>query len=374
MSTPSKICATTTFLVLHACSAKPADIRWDEPPVPITSTAPVQLKARVVSADGEAIPETTVNYALSPRDIADITPDGVLVCGKAGAVTVTFSAGELVRSVDLLCALVAKIEVPAKVELVVGDEAQPILAKALDADGKVIPNVPIRIESQDPSLIGVHSGGLVGNTSGSTKLTVSAGTMSVEVPVRVIDIGTMEVSDTFMLFMGGKPKPLTANVRTIDGQLLRNYPLRAEIADPNIAVVEEGKLKAQAFGVSTLTLHAGRASRSVKVAVAETLAPVAVNIPDGGTQSVPFSPGVYVIAGDIAASDGSRYGVTATWQGASCTGSRETQTLKLLCDTSTAATLVLENPTSFGLGPAARGTLVVVHSPMPIPDELDLAD
>ncbi len=354
---------------LMGCSSKPADIKWDAPPAQITSADPVLLKARVVDVDGEAIDDQIVNYALSPREIADITPDGVLVCGKAGKVNVTMTSGELVRSAEVMCALVASIQGPQTLGLVVGDAPQEVAAKALDAEGKEIPEVKVSVESADPAVVEVQSGGIVGKTTGSTNVKLTAGAVTVNVPVEVIEIGSIEVKDTVFLALGKEGKPLTANVRTIDGRLMKDFALRGEIADTSVVILEDGLLTPRSFGVTTVTVGAGRATRSIQVAVVETMPPVAVSITDGGTQSIPFAPGIYAITGEITASDGSGYGVTAQWQGAFCDGSRETQRLGLICKADAPATLVLTNPTSFGMGPAARGSLVVVRSPVPFPTE-----
>lgn len=349
------------------CSSKPADIRWDEPPAQVVSSDPVLLKGRVVDSKGEAIDDIKVSYALSPREIADITPDGVMVCGKAGKVKVTMSAGELVKSLDVLCALVARIEAPADFSLVVGDMPVEVTAKALDADGKEISGVKVQVASADPGVLEVQVGGLVGKTTGTTMVKLSAGSVNLDVPVQIIEIGSIEVKDAIFLTLGKEGMPLTADVRTIDGQLLKGIKLRGEIADQSIATLEDGLLTARSFGVTTVTVGAGRATRSVQVAVTETLPTTAVSITDGETQSIAFAPGVYRISGEFTASDNSNYGVTARWQGAVCDGSRETQKLSIVCKTDAPATLILSNPSSFGMGPAARGSVTAVRSPIPFP-------
>ena len=352
--------------LLVGCSSEPARIALDAPPAMLTSVAPIALKGRVVDAGGKSIEEVRVSYALSPRDIADVTEDGVLVCGKAGKVQVTLSAGELVRSVEVFCALVSKIEGPEQIGLIVGETPVKAGAKALDAAGQEIQGLSVAMASADAAILEVNAEGFVGLRAGHTSVRMSAGTVSLDVPVDVVEIGSIEIEESLLLTLGENGRRVTATIRTLDGKILEDFELRGDIADPNVASFEDGLLTPRHFGATTLNLAAGKASRTVQVGVAEKLAPVPVILADGKSQAVPFSPGIYLVVGEFAA-DGSGYGVEAPWIGANCAGSKETQKLLLMCETATPATLVLQNPTSWGMGPAATGSIVVVRSPIPLP-------
>jgi YVTN family beta-propeller protein len=164
-------------------------------PATLPQKASLQLDVALLDLVGTPIPGAILTYATSDQNIATVNLTGLVgSVGPSGSVTVTVTSGALSAAVR-----VSVTQVPTSLE-VTPDEitlgrngSRTVAAALLDAVGDPIPGAPFSFTASPAGLLGVTSGGVVTamGTPGNGTLTVTSGTFTTDVPVSIIDVGTL---------------------------------------------------------------------------------------------------------------------------------------------------------------------------------------
>jgi len=268
------------LLGLVACTKDPAAIQFKAPLVLLSATD-LPLATKVLDKGGEVLPEAKVSYALEPASIAVVTASDALRCLKSGDATLTASVGAITRTEPVKCRLVEKVEVPKALRLIIPNDPVELQAKALDASGKPIDDVPFEFTPADPAVVRVDGTWVAPKKVGTTTIAINAGAQAAHVPVTVVR-----------------------------------------------------KMKAE---------------------------PLLLN--DGNRTSISLNQGTYEAEVKVRSGD-TRFGVTLKWIGGSnCKDEPEAQTIASRCVIDNVGSLVVENPSTFGMGPAADGVLAIYQVP-----------
>lgn len=162
-----------------------AEIKIESIPNRIYAGTPVQLKYTVIDKAGLTRDDVKVNFSSRDNNIANVSSFGVINTYQAGRVRITASAEDIENTINLNV-----VENPIKrIELTAdGDQARTgdvfhFEAKAVDANGNVVPDAPITYSfsgissnsSQEASGLIQQDGRFVANQAGSYTITASAG-------------------------------------------------------------------------------------------------------------------------------------------------------------------------------------------------------
>lgn len=174
-------------------TAPPSQPPPPDPPQPTTVTvspatstltslgATVQLAARVLDQNGQAMAGTTVTWASSAAAVATVDGAGLVAAVGNGTATVTASAGGASGTavVTVMQAAGSVVVSPAEATLAALGDTLRLVAEALDANGNAVADAQFSWESGDAAVATVDSAGLVtavGN--GTATITASAGSVS----------------------------------------------------------------------------------------------------------------------------------------------------------------------------------------------------
>ncbi len=143
--------------------------------------ATVQLTARVLDQNGQAIAGAAVTWASSDAAVATVDGAGLVTAAGNGSATITASAGAASGTavVTVMQAAGSVVVEPAEATLSAPGDTVRLAATALDANGNEVADAQFSWESSDAAVATVDDAGLVtavGN--GSATITASAGSAS----------------------------------------------------------------------------------------------------------------------------------------------------------------------------------------------------
>ena len=159
--------------------------------------------------------------------------------------------------------------------------------------------------------------------------------------------------------------PVAPNIQVLDteNRLLATLQPQITVGDPAVLDIRDGKLVPRQVGVTRLTVSAGDKSAQSIVTVVRALKNEPLLLSDGGRINYALTQGNYEVEVKVR-SGSSAYGVTLSWVGGRhCENKGEAQEITARCTIDTAGALIIENPTSFGLGPSADGYLALYEVP-----------
>jgi len=325
----------------------------------LTGIEPVTVAVTAKNVAGEPVPLEAFQLTAVPNTLAKIDGNN-LTCLKTGDVGLTATGAGLTASATISCSVAADIEVPAELALIANDPALELPFTIHDHNGVELDRSRVHIESTNPTVLVVNGTQIQGKMTGVAAIVMRVDGVEKKADVNVVEIKRLDVPSMLFAAVGDKASPVPLTAYGIDGNPIKGVVARIESADPSIIAVEESKLRALKTGSTSLTINAGSISQVVTAASLETIAPRPVRLADGAQQVETFAAGHYIVSIKTRATDGSRYGVTAQWSGVPCKGSNESQTISLLCDVPSAATLIIANPTGFGMGPGAVGQIEIM--------------
>lgn len=185
------------------CGEKPARIDVSKATTafsaPVLSADPVPLEADVLGDSGKVIPGVALAWSAIPAEVATVA-DGALRCLKAGDATVVVAGGGLSETLTARCRIVAKIQAPDTVALVIGDLPTALSLSALDPEGTALADVPVEVYPADAAVAEVAGPAVRGLAVGRTTLDLKAGAQTLRVPVTVMK---RVQTDTLALADGG---------------------------------------------------------------------------------------------------------------------------------------------------------------------------
>jgi len=238
-------------------------------------------------------------------------------------------------------------------------------AMALGSSGKELPDVPLSLSvAPDSVAVITQSHGLRCLTSGPAKVTAQSGSVTRSAPFRCELVERISVPDKIELVIPNAP--LVPKVVPYDehGKPLYDLPLRFTIDQPSIVAVKGHSLEPLQVGRATLRVAIGDVQASAPVIVSRKVRTEPLELRDGARFNLTLGQGKYEV--QIRVRAGSKPdGVTAQWigGGADCEDHAEAQEFETRCTIADTGSLVIVNPTTFGLGATVEGFAVVYQVP-----------
>lgn len=193
-------CSLPALALLAACGSDPASIAV-APTTPVYDRALVQLDARALDGDGEALDVPVKAVKVSDPDVMQLGNNGELQCTRYGDVTVTLQAGgadgPTVQADTLVrCQLVKEVVVePSTVSFTLREDdagvlrpqtSDPLRITVVGLDGQPISDADVSVTSRDPGIARVEKGAVQARQAGATAISVAAGDKVTEVPVEAL--------------------------------------------------------------------------------------------------------------------------------------------------------------------------------------------
>lgn len=182
------------LLWLWACegeSPTPSRIELDVPVAPILDDTPIHLHPVILDMAGHPM-AVQAEVAVSPEQIAEVTPEGVVTCKNAGNVAIQFQVQKVERRAWIRCRRVARLNAPSSVSLSVGQK-ENVAMEVLDASDQPVMDIVPTYTSSDESVVKIEEGQLLAVGSGVAEVVGEAGgqkrTLRVEVksvPIAVV--------------------------------------------------------------------------------------------------------------------------------------------------------------------------------------------
>ncbi len=289
-------------LLAFACA--PADVT-DTPAVDAVELTPpmanieagrtVTLTARPIDGNGGVITGRPVTWSSNNTQIATVSSAGVVTARGAGEARIAASiAGRSAVAVITVTAReVAGVQVtPVAVSVRVRRTA-PLLARALDADGDILPDRAITWVSANPAVATIDAQGVVTAVApGATTVTATSEGRSGQAAVTVTPepVATVTVAPERDTLAVGTDVMLAATLRDVDGAVLTDRPVAWSVGTPSVASVSStGVVTALAPGTTTVVaVSEGRVGQATIVVVARladavTLTPSSSTLEVGAT-------------------------------------------------------------------------------------------
>jgi hypothetical protein len=259
---------------------------------------------------------------------------------------------------------------PARVELevpgyVMSGKEVALNTRVETKGGDLLPDVRPTFAVNPPELAVVTaSGGLRCLKSGNGTLTATAGTITRSESLRCRLVESLRLPKSVRLIIPNEPVALEASARDATGKVLEDVPFNISSSNPSVFGVQGGMLAPAAVGAAELTVTVGEKTATVPVTVVRKLKAEPLLLNDGNRVSWSLNQGNYEIEAKVRAADGSRHGVTVAWVGGSgCRDESEAQQLQSRCTIENTGSVIIENPTTFGMGPAADGVVAMYEVP-----------
>ncbi|NOK12576.1 hypothetical protein [Corallococcus exercitus] len=200
--------------------------------------------------------------------------------------------------------------------------------------------------------------------SGDGTLSVTAGPVSRSEPLRCRLVETLRAPSALRLIIPNAPVVAEVSARDASGAVLHDVPVTLASSNPAIFRVEAGALAPVSVGTANLEVSAGDRTDTTPVTVVRKLKAEPLLLNDGARTSWSLPQGHYEIEAQVRSADGSTHGITLSWVGGSnCQDAGEAQKLRSQCTIDNTGSVILENPTTFGLGPAADGVVAMYEVP-----------
>ena len=181
------VTALVVGAALAACAQgePPRELRLELPDV-ITSKEPVMVHARAVAQDGTTHePSGTLDYRVTPPELATVGKGGVFTCNRSGDGSVALVVNGVTGSAKFACKLAARLEAPAKLSIdVATGEVEPAI-KVFDAAGNAL-DLPVSLTTDTGSVVQARGGRLIPGNVGTAKLTARAGELTRQIDVEVV--------------------------------------------------------------------------------------------------------------------------------------------------------------------------------------------
>ncbi len=240
----------------------------------------------------------------------------------------------------------------------------PVTPAITNPNGERLVDVPVQFQVEPASVAVVtQKQGIRCVNTGTAVLSGTAESARHAVPFSCRLVDRISVTDHFRLLLGDGPVSPVVEVYDTAGQLIAGGPTSITIADRQVLRESEGKLIPEQIGISRVTFRAGDKRAHSLVTVVQRIKHEPLLLNDGARVSYALTKGNYEVAISVK-SGASTYGVTLDWIGGDgCEDHSESQEFTSRCRITSAGSLVIENPTTFGLGPAANGYITISEVP-----------
>jgi len=258
---------------LLAQDASTLNIVIEPDPVELKVGEELQLKATLMTEDGEVLPDTLLFYSSSRRDL-EVSREGYVTAHKPGTYTVIVlrsgAREERVRKdieINVPYPPIAKIEFVNVPESVYSKTTTDLNVNVIDAMDLVRENPDLKITSDNQSVAMVSHGKLIAQKAGKAKITATAegktATLNLTVknnPTASITIGNEETEVRTGDVINFNAKAMGSNGKEVDSPITYSYTAQP---DDNLGqgaegqVSQNGKFVANKPGLFTLTARSG---------------------------------------------------------------------------------------------------------------------
>lgn len=285
----------TASAVVVVPAAAAAQLTVTPPGATLMLAETVQLQAVLRDPDGQVLSGRPVTWTSTDVSVAQVSSTGLVTARGLGVTVVVATSEGLSASagITVVRAPVATLTVaPTSLSLTVGEAGQ-IVATPRDAQGAVVPDVPITWTSSQPNVATVSSTGEVrALAAGSATVTASGAGKSASVAVTVAraPVATVTVDPTTLALRVGATGQLTASARSADGATVGGATISWSSSAPAVATVSAtGVVTALTAGTATITATSEGKSAGATVTVSPpmvaelTVAPTSLSLVVGET-------------------------------------------------------------------------------------------
>lgn len=230
--------------------------------------------------------------------------------------------------------------------------------------GDRLAEAPVRF-SVEPAEVGVvtQDQGFRCIHTGDATITASSGAATHAESVRCRLVEMVKVPAHVLLIIPNDPVEPKVTLLDEQGNPLKDVSPVLTSADPQVVAIERGRLRPLQVGVSRVTVTAGARRATLNATVYRKVKSEPLLLNDGTRYNLTLGQGSYEAEIRVQ-SGGTAHGVTLQWIGGEyCENKGEAQEITARCRINNTGSLIITNPSTFGLGPAADGFLNIYEVP-----------
>jgi hypothetical protein len=279
----------------------------------------------------------------------------------------------LVGAMGLGCAGILESfdRTPARIEIQLPTEPRldgtPVVLRGqvYTEKGRALPDdvAPLAWAVTPPEVAELSDEGVRCLKSGDVTVAALAGEVRAKGTLRCRMVAEISGPNELKLFLGEAAQPVPTAPLDAEGIPVPDVEVQLRSEDPQVAVVEAGKVVPLAVGATTLVARAGRARVDIPVKVWQRVRGETLTVQDGETYGFTLEKGRYRIEVFVRAEDGSGYGVSVSDGGGWCSSSSENTRHVVDCDIPTTTSIAITNPQNARRGPAEVGNMTIYRIP-----------
>jgi len=254
------VALVTSVCLFAACEDKaPSSILIPESELALFDDSPHALNAHLTNRSGEVLQTPALSYSVTPAGIAKVQAGGLATCVSDGDASVLVAGGGQSATITIACRLVASIDGPGYLRLVMGRQPEHLSLTPRDASGKPIKAAPLQLSSRDPAIVTVSGTTITPVAVGRTSLEAHSGSVSKGIAVSVIEVIKSEPlvlndgsSVTYTLQQGDYE--LDLEVKPSDGGKTGVTVSWVGTGCPNAAEAQQQSLSCHVDGTASLTI------------------------------------------------------------------------------------------------------------------------
>ncbi len=233
----------------------------------------------------------------------------------------------------------------------------------LDEQKKPIPDLKVEATADPAELAVVTStGGLRCLGSGDINLNLRYEQLTQTAIVKCRLVESLGAPTALRVNLGS-PQALVLKPVDAKGKEVGDVPITLNVTDPTVLKVEGTRLTPVMIGSTTIIAEGGGKRVEIPVTVVRQLITDSIALRDGEGMTWALPSGNYEVEVKIKRNQGEQDGVTLSWMETLCPSTPETQEILQVCRVERAASLIITNPTTFGLGPQVVGLINVYQIP-----------
>lgn len=281
-----------------------------------------------------------------------LAPSVLVLLGCAGAL-------------DALDSTPATVTVEAPVDAILDGTPVALAVNVATESGKALPAEVGKLTwSVTPAGVAEIVGTSLRCTgTGDASVLVTGAGVSTTFTARCRLVASIQAPAELILLKGEPEVPVAAAALDGNGVVIADVTPSLASSSPDVFEARDGAAYPRAVGKGTLTVSAGAARAEVPVTVMDRIKTDSLALADGASVTYTLTRGNYLVDVNVAASDGSEFGVTVTAVGGGCESAVEATVHRFECQVPDTTSVVITNPTSFGLGPSAVGNLSIYQIP-----------
>lgn len=257
----------------------------------------------------------------------------------------------------------AKITYAAPADPVLTTEAQPLAAKIVNAAGQPLSEHAVAVSGIPLDTVHVADEGFRCMKSGDGTLSFSGGGLSdnVTVKCRIVARVDLSVSTELELVAGTDPVPVVVTAYDEGGAVLPGVAAHVTSSVPSAVRLDPTapvRVIPAALGVAEVAFEVGAIRSTVQVTVVERMNADPLALGDGASTTYSLERGTYKVEANATGGE-----LRAKWVGEDCPSPPQGYSIATTCRVNNAASFVLTNPTTFGMGSSAMGNVVIYRMP-----------